>query len=85
MDPNGPKQWNNISKHIKKILKKEAPIDDRIESWKNEIASGSFCNVTAIDRDIEYKEGLWRPRRAEYESGNRGSIENTDACRFIRA
>jgi hypothetical protein len=84
-DPNGPKKWDDISKHVKKILKKESPIDERIESWKNEIASGTFCNVTDIDRDIEYKEGLWRPRRAEYESGVRGSVENTDACCFIRA
>jgi len=84
-DLNDAKQWDDIKTSVKRLLKKEAPIDGRIEAWKKEITSGVFCKATAIDRNIEYKEGLWRPRRAEYESGNKGNIENTDACRFIRA
>ncbi len=84
-DPNGPKSWEEISDYIKEILKKEAPKDERVRLWKENIRGGVFCRVTDIDREIEYDEGLWRPRRAEYELKEGQNIEDSDACRFIRA
>jgi hypothetical protein len=84
-DPNGANPWKSISKHVHKILKKEAPKNDRIKLWKQHLESGNFCHVTSNDRKIEYEAGLWRPRRAEYESGQSGIVKNSHACRFIRA
>jgi len=82
---NGTTELSDQPHRVVQVIYCQPPIDDRIESWKKEILSGTFCNVTAIDKNINYNEGLWRPRHPKYDSGNRGSIENTDACRFIRA
>ncbi len=85
-EPNGAVQWNNISQTVKSILRTEGPKEDRIKQWKTHITAGDFClDVTSFDRDIEYVKGLWRPSRADYESGGERNIEQTDSCRFIRA
>ena len=77
---------NNLFDIIKEILKQEAPLNERISSWKEHIASGAFFdNIDDTDRHIEYVNDLWRPRRAAYEGQNGDKIEHTDACRFIRA
>ncbi len=84
-DPHGPRAWKDISRHVKNILRKEAPKKERIKEWRRKISSGVFCEVTTLDREIEDDEGLWRPRRVEYECGPGQEIADSDACRFIRA
>jgi len=84
-DPEEPRQWSDISSDIRRILRKEAPGKDRIRLWKECVASGNLCHVTPTDKNIDYDEGLWRPRRVEYELGKKKDITRTHACQFVRA
>jgi hypothetical protein len=84
-DSNGGKDWNDVLAEVGTLLRQETPKDERIKSWKEAITSGKFCDATPADTEIDYIEGLWRPRRAEYARGEGGEVSETDACRFIRA
>jgi len=85
-DPAGPRGWDSISHTIRFILGVEAPRDQRIPVWRKNIASGEFCEVTPIDKYIEYDKKLWMPNRIDWESDEKGiPVHETNACRFISA
>ncbi len=79
-----PKEWKDIEDLVKDILKTEAPKGERVRRWKEHILSGSFCRVTKIDREIEYNERLWHPRRLESRRVGK-DVKDTDPCKFFRA
>lgn len=84
-DPASKKDWEDIFEVVKDILMTEGPKYKRIKLWKEHINNSVFSKVTAVDREIQYDEGLWRPRRAEFELKKDSHIEDTNACKFIRA
>ena len=84
-DPSGPRPWENIKGPLDSLIRYKAPKEERVKKWKESIAKGRFCRPTAIDKAINYDEGLWRPRRVEYERRQEVPIEQTDAYRFIQA
>jgi len=85
-DPYGEKKWESISHTIRFILGIEAPQDQRIAMWKKNLFEGKFCDVSALDMDINYEKRLWRTNRAELESNEKQiDIKETNACKFIRA
>lgn len=81
---NDGRKWDDISDHISGILVTEAPEDERIKRWRDAVSSGAICGKTEQDRNASYSDGLWRPRRAEYQGGN-GKIKELDAYKFINA
>ncbi len=84
-DPSASRLWDDIEKPLQKLICYEAPKQDRVERWKKAIASGKFCKPTPADKKVHYNEGLWRPRRVEYQRSQELPIEQTDAYRFIQA
>lgn len=84
-DPQGPMEFDKIEGILKTLIGFEAPKEDRIGKWKKAIGKGKFNRVTSIDKQIHYNNGLWRPRRVEYQREPDTTVETTDTYRFMRA
>lgn len=84
-DPSASTPWDDIQKPIQKLICYEAPKQDRVERWKKAIARGKFCKPTPMDKKVHYDEGLWRPRRIEYQRRPEDPVEQSDAYRFVQA
>ncbi len=82
----GPnKKWALIQKTVQALIERKGPVDERIDAWKEAIADGAFCEVTDIDASIKYDEHRWDPGNIRHEKKLGQEIEDTDACRYIRA
>ena len=84
-DLNIAKNWDQISKKIKTLVKNQTPISERIDLWKDYISKGIFCNVEPLDKKIYYDLNLWRSRRTGFNIQSEDDIIQTDAYKFIKA
>jgi len=57
----GQRAWKDVMDHVDWILRREAPLKERIRKWKEAISSGQFCDVTEVDCEISYNPSLWNP------------------------
>jgi len=76
----GHRAWKDVKDEVESILRREAPLKDRIRAWKEAISAGRFCDVSEMDGEIRYDPALWRP----CAMGER-FVEGCDPQRFFMA
>jgi len=60
-DLGGNQAWKDVRNQVERILRREAPLEERIRVWREAISAGKFCDVTEVDSEISYDPDLWRP------------------------
>lgn len=77
--------WDSISDRIRGILKKEGPLEDRIEEWRGVISSGDLFPVTEEDREANYFHKTWYPDRIPLLLAQGKTPDTCNPCLFIKA
>lgn len=77
--------WQALAEPVRDILGHEAPLEDRIERWKEAISLDSLFKSNSTDRQVRYDRRGWRSPRISYHFSRGGTLADCDGCHFIHA
>lgn len=80
-----PEGWRKTKDVVKSIIKKEGKKEDRIKAWEKAISGNRLFISTQKDRNLKYSDEEWMPHNIHKHLATCGTLENCDACLFIRA
>jgi hypothetical protein len=84
-DPAGPCAWDSIKGPVKNILVQEKTENDRIDLWKNAIASGALFQSAAEDKDLSYTCYDWGGSCTIPHFDGIANLQDCDSYLFLRA